>query len=159
MNRKNKKAFDLTREMALRSRIADFALMLNTTEKVDLVRALASSDPKEKKDLVLKTFGEKVVFVHYFNILNELLAKVEEAKGVRPEEVSGISSALDALAAPLGDGESASVAAAAIREFYTRHQVCVPHVSKSLVVFDRIGNSLNMLEDAVNELIEGKEVA
>ena len=67
MNRKNKKAFDLPREMALRSRIADFALMLNTTEKVDLVRAL--------------------------------------------------------------------------------------------VVFDRIGNSLNMLEDAVNELIEGKEVA
>ena len=72
MNRKNKKAFNLPKEHRLRGQISDFLLMLNTPEKVDLVRCLTSTEAKDRKDVVLRTFGEKVVFVHYFNLLNTI---------------------------------------------------------------------------------------
>ena len=154
MNRKNKKVFNLPKEHRLRGRISDFLLMLNTPETVDLVRALASSDPKEKKDLVLKTFGEKVVFVHYFNLLNSIFEKVEEITGTRPEDAKGGNRAIDDLVAPLGDRESARIAAETASDYYCRHEQTVPLMSNALFVYSRTGFALNRLEDAINELIE-----
>ena len=154
MNRKNKKAFNLPKEHRLRGRISDFLLMLNTPEKVDLVRCLTSTEAKDRKDVVLRTFGEKVVFVHYFNLLNTIFGKVEELTGMRPEESDGLNRAIDDLVAPLGDRESARVAAETVSDYYCRHEQTVPLMSNALFVYSRTGFALNRLEDAINELIE-----
>lgn len=154
MNRKNKNAFNLPKEHRLRGQISDFLLMLNTPEKVDLVRCLTSTEAKDRKDVVLRTFGEKVVFVHYFNLLNTIFAKVEELTGMRPEESDGLNRAIDDLVAPLGDRESARIAAETASDYYCRHEQTVPLVSNALFVYSHIGFALNRLEDAINELIE-----
>ncbi len=153
MNRKNKKAFNLPKEHRLRRQISDFLLMLNTPEKVDLVRCFTSTEAKDRKDVVLRTFGEKVVFVHYFNLLNALFGKVEELSGTRPEEPVGLNEVIDDLVAPLGDRESARVAAETAFDYYCRHEQSAPSLSNALYVYSRIGFALNRLEDTVNELI------
>ena len=153
MNRKNKKAFNLPKEHRLRGQISDFLLMLNTPEKVDLVRCLTSTEAKDRKDVVLRTFGEKVVFVHYFNLLNTIFGKVEELSGTRSEESDGLIRAIDDLVAPLGDMESARIAAETASDYYCRHMQSVPEVSNSLVIYSRTGLALNRLEDEVNDLI------
>ena len=154
MNRKTKKAFYLPKEHRLRGRISDFLLMLNTPEKVDLVRCLTTTEAKDRKDVVLRTFGEKVVFVHYFNLLNSIFEKVEEISGTRPEDAKGVNRAIDDLVAPLGDRESARVAAETASDYYCRHEQTVPLVSNALFVYRSVGFALNHLEDAINELIE-----
>ena len=154
MNRKNKNAFNLPKEHRLRGQISDFLLMLNTPEKVDLVRCLTSTEAKDRKDVVLRTFGEKVVFVHYFNLLNTIFGKVEELTEMRPEESDGLNRAIDDLVAPLGDRESARIAAETASDYYCRHEQTVPLVSNALFVYSHIGFALNRLEDAINELIE-----
>ena len=154
MNRKNKKAFNLPKEHRLRGQISDFLLMLNTPEKVDLVRCFTSTEAKDRKDVVLRTFGEKVVFVHYFNLLNTIFGKVEELTGMRPEESDGLNRAIDDLVAPLGDRESARIAAETASDYYCRHEQTVPLMSNALFVYSRTGFALNRLEDAINELIE-----
>lgn len=154
MNRKNKKAFDLTKEHRLRGRISDFLLMLNTPEKVDLVRCLTTTEAKDRKDVVLRTFGEKVVFVHYFNLLNSIFEKVEEVTGTRPEDAKGVNRAIDDLVAPLGNRESAQIAAETVNNYYCRHEQVVPAMSNALFVYRSVGFALNHLEDGINELIE-----
>ena len=158
MNRKNKNVFELAADRPLLKQIADFAQMLNTTEKVDLVRCIAVGEPKDKKDLVLKTFGEKVVFIHYFNLWNALNEKVEKASGVRPAEAKSIDFALDALAAPLGTLERADLAVETIMNFFCRHYEQIPACSLSMSVHAKVAFALNALEDAVNGLIEAGKV-
>lgn len=153
MNRKNKKAFELPMAHRLRGRISDFVLMLNTPEKVDLVRCLATGEPNDRKDVVLKTFGEKVVFVHYFNLLNALFETVEELSGARPDESKELNEAIDDLVAPLGDRESAQIAAETVSNYYCRHEQVVPAMSNALFVYRSVGFALNHLEDAVNKLV------
>ena len=153
MNRKTKKAFNLPKEHRLRGRISDFLLMLNTPEKVDLVRCLATGEPNDRKDIVLRTFGEKVVFVHYFNLLNTIFGEVEELTGMRPEESDGLNRAIDDLMAPLGDRESARIAAETASDYYCRHEQSAPCLTNALYVYSRTGFALNRLEDEVNDLI------
>ena len=153
INRKNKKAFNLPKEHRLRGRISDFLLMLNTPEKVDLVRCFTSTEAKDRKDVVLMTFGEKVVFVHYCNRRNTSVGKVEELTEMRPEESDGLNRAIDDLVAPLGDRESVRVAAETVSDYYCRHEQTVPLMSDALFVYSRTGFALNRLEDAINDLI------
>ena len=150
---KKKKAFELPMAHRLRGQIGDFLLMLNTPEKVDLVRCLTSTEAKDRKDVVLRTFGEKVVFVHYFNLLNTIFGKVEELTGARPEESDGLNRAIDDLVASLGDRESARIAAETVRDYYCRHEQVVPAMSNALFVYRSVGFALNHLEDAVNKLV------
>ena len=153
MNRKNKKVFNLPKEHCLRGRISDFLLMLNTPEKVDLVRCLTSTESKDRKDVVLRTFGEKVVFVHYFNLVNSIFGKVEELTGMRPEESVGLNKVIDNLVAPLGDRESARIAAETASDYYCRHEQSAPCLTNALYVYSRTGFALNRLEDKINELV------
>ena len=153
MNRKNKKVFNLPKEHRLRGRISDFLLMLNTPEKVDLVRCLTSTESKDRKDVVLRTFGEKVVFVHYFNLVNSIFGKVEELTGMRPEESVGLNKVIDNLVAPLGDRESARIAAETASDYFCRHEQSAPSLTNALYVYSRTGFALNRLEDEVNDLV------
>ena len=159
MNRKNKKVFDLPKEKPLRWQISDFLLMLNTPEKVDLVRCFTSVGAKDRKDVVLRTFGEKVVFVHYFNLLNAIFGRIEELARTRPEDSVGLNKVIDDLVAPLGDRESARVAAETVWDYYCRHEQSAPCLTNALYVYSRTGFALNRLEDKINELIAngGKE--
>ena len=127
--------------------------MLNTPEKVDLVRCFTSTEAKDQKDVVLMTFGEKVVFVHYFNLLNTIFGKVEEPSEMRPEESDELNRAIDDLVAPLGDRVSARVAAETVSDYYCRHEQTVPLMSNALFVYSRTGFALNRLEDTINDLI------
>ena len=153
MNRKNKKAFELPKEHRLRRQLSDFLLMLNTSEKVDLVRCLTSTEAKDRKDVVLRTFGEKVVFVHYFNLLNSIFERVEELTGTRPEESDGLNRTIDDLVASLVDSESARIAAETASDYYCRHEQSAPSLTNALFVYSRTGFALNRLEDQVNDLV------
>ncbi len=157
MNRKNKKVFDLPKEKRLRWQISDFLLMLNTPEKVDLVRCFTSVGAKDRKDVVLRTFGEKVVFVHYFNLLNAIFGRIEELAGTRPEGSVGLNKVIDDLVAPLGDRESARIAAETASNYYCRHEQSAPALTNSLFVYSRTGFALNRLEDEVNDLVANVE--
>ena len=155
MSKSRKYKYQMLADFALRGKLGDFALALNTPEKVDAARCLLSPDEDVRNRFCAKTNGELIVTGLFADLVNVIRDKAEDVTRRRLEISEDVRAALEGFAALLGDRESALIA----HQYAWDCGECYP-VEVRLSVYDllkvNLAKALHGLERGIEKMIRAE---